>query len=191
MLRAYRSDYAQPQAPKVYEDPDRIAALLVPARPGPGRRAPEAAAAQPNGAAQRGRPGRTGPRPRRRPRAGRGPAPPCIRERDLDRNNPAGQALPQGAVRPSAGMRQAPRRAAAACASGTGRSRPSRRCRRRTPTSRTTAASPRRSSRRRPGGVYYRPGIQSTGRLDLRIAPDRPAGGGAARRAERQGSARG
>jgi hypothetical protein len=28
-----------------------------------------------------------------------------------------------------------------------------------------------------PGGVYYRPGIQSTGRLSLRIAPERPRAG--------------
>jgi Flp pilus assembly protein TadD len=162
MLRAYKNDFAgNPQVPKMYDDAARIAALLVP-KPAPP--VDETAAA---------------PNPQRQPAArppvaGRGPqaAPPAtgaagstvLREGDLDRRNPTGQA---GAAR---GARPAP---------GAQGQRGLREWNRPEPTIQEVPGGddedgdqPAPVIAPPPGGVYYRPGIQSTGRLNLRIAPD-------------------
>jgi hypothetical protein len=188
MLRAYRSDFAPPQAPKIYDDPSRIAALLVPPPPAAQGDAKDqaATAAQSGQAGQANRPGQAapgrGPATTGRPQPGQAgqPAQPgqppgstVLRERDLDRNNPAGQALPQGMARPqsAAGQRQAPRGL--------------REWNRPEPTVQeapTEDADPENDGGQPapvitppPGGVYYRPGIQSTGRLNLQVVPERSA----------------
>jgi Tfp pilus assembly protein PilF len=150
MLRAYRSDLAPPQAPNIYDDPARISALLEP-RLMPAPR--DQTAAQ--------RPGE----PAGRQPAGQGAT--VLREGDLDRGNPAGQAVPQGGAPRGVGV----------------------------PITRTTPRSLREWTRPEPtpeelpegmpvpdeeqpvitpppGGVYYRPGVQSTGRLSLQVVPE-------------------
>jgi Tfp pilus assembly protein PilF len=167
MLRAYKNDFAgNPQVPKMYDDATRIAALLVP-KPAP--TADEAAAAQTppqrQPAAMAGR----------QPVAGRGtqaaPTAPgaagtVLREKDLARGNPTGQAGARGAVRPTPGAQGQQNRGL-------------REWNRPEPTIQEVPGGddedgdqPAPVITPNPGGVYYRPGVQSTGRLNLRIAPD-------------------
>lgn len=171
MMRAYRSDFTPPQAPKVYDDPARIASMLVPApRQGEGK---DQVAGQQTPAAQKNAPN---PAVAGRPPAKTPPAT-VLRERDLDRSSAAGQAGPPGAarggtalggVRPGpggvvqpGGLRQwnrpepAPQEVPDDLNGGNDGTQPA-----------PVITPP-------PGGVYYRPGIQSTGRLELRLAPER------------------
>ncbi len=184
MLRAYRSDFAPPQAPKIYDDPSRIASLLVPPpAPAQGENKDQAAANQAGQTGQPGQPNRPAqavpgraPATVGRPQPGQTSQPPgstVLRERDLDRNNPAGQALPQGARPPaSMGLRQPPARGL-------------REWNRPEPTVQEVptdepdvendGGQPAPVITPPPGGVYYRPGIQSTGRLNLQVVPERTA----------------
>jgi tetratricopeptide repeat protein len=169
MLRAYRSDFSQPQAPKVYEDAGRIAALLVP---------PPAAAQD---ASKDSKAAGQTPKPLPVPAAGSNrpvPAPPgaksstVLRERDLNRNSPSGQAVPSGAARPLAppsrqlpgagGLRQWNRPEPAIQEVPTEE-----------PDVQNDGGQPAPVITPPPGGVYYRPGLQSTGRLDL-VVPNPP-----------------
>jgi hypothetical protein len=183
MLRAYRSDFAQPQAPKVYEDAGRIAALLVPPPAGSqaeGKDAKSAGQAQPARPVQVApstAPGARKPAAAARPQSGqpgtKGAT--VIREGDLDRNNPAGQALPSGMARPpvTAGVRSPQVRG--------GR----REWNRPEPTVQEVptdepdvqndGGQPAPVVTPPPGGVYYRPGLPSTGRLNLQVVPERSA----------------
>jgi tetratricopeptide (TPR) repeat protein len=177
MLRAYRSDYAHLQAPKVYEDPSRIATLLVKPATAP-EAADQAAAAQPKPNPAQPKPGQAAAPGNRVPAAAGaarpGQAPTVLRERDLDRNNPAGQALPPGAVRPTTGgMRQQPSRGLREW----NRPEP---IVQEVPTDEqpdviNDGGQPGQVITPPPGGVYYRPGIQSTGRLNLEVVPGRAA----------------
>jgi len=182
MLRAYRSDVAQPQAPKVYEDAGRIAALLVPAPAAaqdPGKDTKAAAAAQtakpaPVPASAAARAGMN--RPVTGQPGGKGAAgATVIRERDLDRNNPSGQALPSGLTRPSTTGRQQPRAAAGGLREW---NRPEPVVVQEVPTEepdvQNDGGQPAPVITPPPGGVYYRPGLPSTGRLDLEVAPSSP-----------------
>jgi len=183
MMRAYKNDLSQPQAPRVYDDPARISSLLVP-RPAPTQeekdqmadkpaaqpQAPKAPTvgrqAQPPGATATGRPQVQGAAP--------GTAAPgtVIRERDLDRGNPAGQAQPQGANRnggagfgtPPRGLREWNRPEPTIQEVPDGVS------------TEDEGVQPAPVITPPPGGVYYRPGIQSTGRMSLQIVPERPRG---------------
>jgi hypothetical protein len=176
MLRAYRGDYAPPQAPKVYEDPVRIAKLLVP----PPAKPADAAATAPDQAV--GKPD---------PTAGR-----TIRERDLDGRN-VGQATPQGVVGGRPGY-QRPGMAAPGYPTYQGQQQqpvyqpvpgvgvpgarpvPERTLR---DFSRPQAGQPGGTViTPPPGGVYYRPDPPSTGRLDLKLVPGRPQDTGRALR---------
>lgn len=171
MLRAYRSDVAQPQAPKVYEDAGRIAALLVPpvVAPDPAKDA-KAAAAQPPKQVPVSAAGRAG---MKRPVPGTKGAT-VLREQDLDRT-PSGQALPSGLARPTtpAGRPQVP---------GAGGlrqwNRPEPTVQQQVPTEEpdveNDGGQPAPVITPPPGGVYYRPGLPSTGRLDLEV-PGSPA----------------
>lgn len=160
MLRAYQTGGETPQAPTIYEEPGRIVSLLVP-RPStqPQPPAGEELAAEP------------APPPPAQPGALTRPGQPSsstvLREGDLDRRS-TGQATPTQGRRPG--------------------SRPS------TPTSAPRALrtwerpeptmeqpgyevpseeQPGEVVTPPPGGVYYRPSLGSTGRLDLKIVPDR------------------
>lgn len=154
MLQAYKGDYAPPQAPKVYEDPSRIAALLVPP-PQAAAKDQVAAPPQQGAPANRQQPGAAGQAPGQ-----------VLRERDLDRGNPAGQAQPQGMPRgrftqpAPPGLRQW--------------NRPDPNIQE-IPEGGVTneEVEPGPVITPPPGGVYYRPGVPSTGRLSLQLVPEK------------------
>ena len=184
MLRAYRSDFTKPQAPKVYEEANRIAALLVPP-PAAAEGKDQTANGQPAKAGQQAPAARPGaPAGARAPVGSNRPVPgqpatkgsTVIRERDLDRNNPAGQALPSGMVRPTApaGAVRSPQ------ARGGLRewNRPEPTVQQvpvEEPDVENDGGQPAPVITPPPGGVYYRPGLQSTGRLNLQVVPERSA----------------
>jgi Flp pilus assembly protein TadD len=172
MLRAYRSDVAQPQAPKVYEDAGRIAALLVPpvVAPDPSKEA-KAAAAQP--AAKQVPASAADRAAMNRPVPGKGAT--VLRERDLDRT-PSGLALPAGLARPPAPAgRPQPQGAAGGLRQW---NRPEPTVPQEVPTEQpdvqNDGGQPAPVITPPPGGVYYRPGLPSTGRLDLEVTPEPP-----------------
>ena len=170
MLRAYKSDYAPPQAPKMYDDASRIASLLVPPPAQHDESKDQPAAA---GQGQQRQPAAPG-------RAGQGTAPPSqgstvIREQNLDRRNTTGQTAPPGAAvrggRPISGAQVQPRGV--------------REWNRPEPTIQEVpggdegdGAQPQPVIAPPAGGVYYRPGIQSTGRLNMLVVPDWARKGG-------------
>lgn len=173
MLEAYRGDYAPPQAPKVYEDPARIANLLVPppavARPADaGTPVPDPAAAR-----QAQRPGQVPGAPGSNR---------VIRPGDLDPSSTAGQAVPQGGARSPYydGRRGVQPNAGQPGQLGQGFGVPGAVA----PGTRTLrdfgqpqnprAGQPGTVITPPPGGVYYRPEPPSTSRLDLRLVPGRP-----------------
>jgi tetratricopeptide (TPR) repeat protein len=160
MLRAYRGDYAPPQAPKSYEDPTRIAQLLVQVS-----EKDQAANSQQGPPANRQQPGAAG----QAQNQGQ-----VLRERDLNRSNPAGQAMPQGAARGAAvpGVRTPPR-----ALREWNRPEPTIQ---EVPDAGSTEENPQQPApviTPPPGGVYYRPAIPSTGRFSLQIVPVRPRAG--------------
>jgi hypothetical protein len=153
MLRAYKGDFVPPQAPKVYEDPSRIAALLVPP-PQAASKEQTAEAPQQGAPANRQQPGAAAPAQGQ-----------VLRERDLDRGNPAGQAQPQGMGgritqpaprgirewnRPDPNIQEIPEEGVT-----------------------NEEVEPGPVVTPPPGGVYYRPGVPSTGRLDLQLVPEK------------------
>ncbi|HSU81973.1 MAG TPA: tetratricopeptide repeat protein [Thermoanaerobaculia bacterium] len=169
MLRAYKSDYAPPQAPKMYDDASRIASLLVP----PPAQHDESKDQPAAGQGQQRQPAAPG-------RAGQGTAPPSqgptvIREQNLDRRNTTGQTAPPGAAvrggRPISGAQVQPRGL--------------REWNRPEPTIQEVpggdegdGAQPQPVIAPPAGGVYYRPGIQSTGRMNMLVVPDWARKGG-------------
>jgi tetratricopeptide (TPR) repeat protein len=164
MLRAYRSEQAAPQAPKLYDDPTRIAALLVPppeAKPQETQQEAqqEAAAQTPTGQAAQTRPvqpGATGQPGQAN--AYRQPSRPMgqVQQPGSVGNRP-GQAMPGYAV-PSPGV-------------------PPRSLRQWNRPEPQTEGYPNEEAPGQvitppPGGVYYQPGLPSTGRLDIRLLPE-------------------
>lgn len=165
MMRAYKNDFVVPQVPKVYDDPARIASMLVPT-PAPN-------------AADKDQPAAGQQQPQKNATAGRQPVKPqtpgttVLRERDLNHGSVSGQATAPGAAR--GGVRQAP---------GTypqGQPRGLREWNRPEPNVQEVpedngvneTVQPQPVITPPPGGVYYRPGVQSTGRLNLQVVPDR------------------
>ncbi len=173
MMRAYKTDFAVPQVPKVYDDPRRIASMLSPAAPGKD----QAASGQPT-QAQKPAPAPPGAAAGRPPVKGMAPGQPgdstVLRERDLDRGNAAGQAAAPGAIRSGTavgGVRQSP--------GGAQQPRGVREWNRPEPVIQEVpeeggdGARPQPVITPTPGGIYYRPGLQSTGRLNLQTVPER------------------
>jgi hypothetical protein len=167
MLKAYKNDYGIPSVPQVYDEPGRIAKMLVPPpgqkpaeggdqtaaqTPAPAPQAPPAAAMRPGTQAQQ-------------------PPPSVLGPGDLDRNAPTGQAVPQGRYPSTGGVRATPQ------------PRGLREWNRPDPTVQEEVpeeymgdeegAQPGEVVTPPPGGIYYRPGVQSTGRLNLRVVPER------------------
>ncbi|HEV2843576.1 MAG TPA: hypothetical protein VG477_01915, partial [Thermoanaerobaculia bacterium] len=166
MLRAYKDGGAQPQAPRIYDEPSRIATMLVPPPPPAQGEEKDPAATTTQQQQQPATPGRA-------PAQGQGAT--VLRERDLDRSNPAGQTQQGGARgntygRPGTVQQQQPRSL--------------REWNRPEPTYQEIpqgvepeqvdeGVQPEPVVTPPPGGVYYRPGIQSTGRLNLQVVPER------------------
>ena len=167
MLRAYQKDYGVPQAPSIYEDPSRIANLLVPPPPAPGADTPpkDATAAKP-AAQQPVAPGTAGRAPVAQPDS-------VIRERDLD-TRMTGQAGPRGPVHtpPGANMPRGARQwerpePTVQYPSEGGEDQEQYQQQQQQP----ILAPGQVVTPPPPGGVYYRPGYQSTGRLNLQLVP--------------------
>jgi Tfp pilus assembly protein PilF len=154
MIRAYDEESAgrKPQVPKAFDEPGRIAKLLVPIPQAAQAEPADAVAGQPG--TQQGQPGDT-----------------VLRPDDL-RGKPTGQAIPQGGSRMGRGsVRQQPT------------DRGLRQWERPEP---NVAPQPMDPTAPRmgvpgqpgqvvtppPGGVYYRPGSPSSGRLDIKVVPD-------------------
>jgi Tfp pilus assembly protein PilF len=165
MLRAYRNDNGtNPQVPKMYDDGARIASMLVPAPQRPDETRDQMATGQPA-------PGATsGHQPMMAPKtagaAGTAPGGTVIREQDL-RAPAGGPGAARGGV--GVGGRPAP--------IGQGQ-QGVRQWNRPEPTVQEVpgggdedGAQPAPSLAPPPSGVYYRPGVQSTGRLNLQVAP--------------------
>jgi hypothetical protein len=173
MLRAYKSDYSPPQAPKMYDDASRIASLLVPPPATHDEKDQAAAAAtqqpqqrQPAAAA----PGRAG---QATPQA-QGST--VLREQNLDRRNVTGQTAPSGATarggRPLPGA-QVQQRGLREW------NRPEPSIQEVPSGDENDGAQPQPVIAPPPaGGVYYRPGIQSTGRMNMLVVPDWARKGG-------------
>jgi len=170
MLRAYRSDYAPPQAPKMYDDASRIASLLVPppAQHDETKDQTAAGQSQQRPAAAPGRATQGAAQPSQ--------SPTVIREQNLDRRNATGQTAPPGAVRsgrPISGAQVQPRGL--------------REWNRPEPTVQEVPGGDEDDDGAQPqpviappaaGGVYYRPGVQSTGRVNMLVVPDWARKGG-------------
>jgi tetratricopeptide (TPR) repeat protein len=164
MLKAYKNDYAIPTVPQVYDEPGRIANLLEPP-PGPKPAEADPTAAQAAQAAPQippaiGRPGQA-------------QQPTVLRPGDLDPSAASGQAIPQG---------QNGRYPQAGGVRATPPPRGLREWNRPEPTVQEVpdeymgdeeGAQPEEVVTPPPGGIYYRPGVQSTGRLNLRVMPER------------------
>ena len=170
MLRAYRSDYTPPQAPKMYDDASRIASLLVPPPPAQRDDAKDQPAAGQSLQRQPAAPGRGAPGSIAPPSQGST----VIREQNLDRRNVTGQTAPPGAAR--GGVRP-----------GVPQQGGVRAWNRPDPTIQEVPGGDDNGDGAQPqpviappaaGGVYYRPGIQSTGRLNMLVVPDWARKGG-------------
>lgn len=169
VLLAYRSEDARPQAPPIYEDAARIRDDLIGLLPAAAKAAEPAAEGESPAALSAPAAGSPAPPP------GRAAAeqPKVLRPSDLDRSKVTGQAGPAGrfpsTARPPAQPNPALRQWA----------RPE-------PTGEEVSTEEVPSEEPQfmppPAGVYYRPGVQSTGRLNLEVGPARSAGG---RRTER------
>jgi hypothetical protein len=168
MLRAYRNDFGNnPQVPKMYDDGARIASMLVP--PHTDENKDQMAAGQPQ------TPGATSgrqPLMSQKPAgtgtgAGAAPGATVLREQDL--RNPAGAtggtrgvgavgARPTPVAPGQQGVRQwnRPEPTIQEVPGGGGDE---------------DGAQPAPVINPPPGNVYYRPGVQSTGRLNLQVAP--------------------
>src|SRR6185295_2729042 len=164
MLRAYKADFAAPQAPKVYDDPARIAALLEPPVPAAGK--DQVANTQQQAVQDTNSPRRQPGAPGHAQSQAQ-----VLSERDLDRANPAGQAVQQtqGTSRGAAGARPAPSRGLREWT----RPDPSLEEVPEGVSTEEGGEQPAPVVTPPPGGVYYRPGVSSTGRLGLQITPER------------------
>jgi Tetratricopeptide repeat len=159
MLKAYRADYSQPVVPQVYDEPGRIANLLVPPPQLPAdETTQDAEQAQATADPRTQAPGAAGQQPR------------VLRPGNLDPSAATGQAAPQGrypsgrATPGQPGLRTWTRPEPQVIEEDPGFVPPE-------------GAQPGEVVTPPPGGVYYRPGIQSTGRLNIRVMPEREGQG--------------
>lgn len=155
MLKAYRSDYSQTVVPQVYDEPGRIAKLLVPPPQVPADETTQAAEQAPADRRTQA-PGAAGQQPQ------------VLRPGNLDPSAATGQAAPQGRY-PSG-------RAAPTQPGLRTWTRPEPQVIQEEPNGfipEESQPQPGEVVTPPPGGVYYRPGIQSTGRLNIRMMPER------------------
>ena len=99
-----------------------------------------------------------------------------LREGDLDRGNASGQAGAPGAIRSGTavgGVRQVPAGAQPGQARGVHEWNRPEPVIQEVPDESGDGARPQPVITPPPGGVYYRPGLQSTGRLNLQTVPER------------------
>lgn len=156
MLRAYQQGYDPPQAPAIYEEPGRIVGLLVPR--------PPAQTQQPAAEEMAGGQQPPAPQPGAVTRPGQAPSSTVLRQGDLDGRS-TGQATPQGRRPGSQPSGPLPRGLRTWERPEPNVEEPGYEVPSEEPPGMVVTPPP--------GGVYYRPGIGSTGRLDLQVAPDR------------------
>lgn len=164
MLRAYNAGPERPQAPRYFDERERIVNLLVPL-PQREAEAREDVAEQPT-TGQEGK-GQEGRSPQGTGQQGAGQT--VLRQGDLD-SRATGQATPQGRGGRTS-IRQSPSQ------------RGLRQWNRPEPTMPTgepgmqEGVTPEGVITPPPGGVYYRPGTPSSGRMSLRVVPEDGRGG--------------
>ena len=163
MLRAYGESSGQPQAPRYFEERDRIVNLLVPLPQPEAQQEQQADDAADTAAAPRQGQAQT------RPGAQQPGTPNVLREGDLQ-NRATGQAVPQGrggrtTMRPQPTQRGGLRQW----------ERPEPNMQEVPPEQGTAepGLQPGQVVTPPPGGVYYRPGSPSSGRLNIRVMPER------------------
>ena len=161
MLRAYQQGYEPPQAPAMYDEPGRIVGLLVPRPAAPPQQPPSEGTEAGEAAGVQAQPAM--PQPGAAVRPGQSSST-VLRQGDLDGRS-TGQATPQGrrpGSQPSAplprGLRTWER--PEPNVEEPGYEVP-------------PEEEPGMVVTPPPGGVYYRPGLGSTGRLDLQVSPNR------------------
>jgi hypothetical protein len=182
MLTAYREGSKPPEAPKVYDDPGRIAGLLVPSpAPAAAAASDQPAAGKPEGKRRQppAAPAVTGPGAVVPGAAVPGAVPgggTVLREGNIERGSPVGQALPPGQSRrpplpgPSRGGRPG------GVVPGQPWVRPSPNVDEDEETgSNERVYVPPSVPSPPPAGVIYQPTLPSSGRLDIRVIPGRPA----------------
>jgi len=162
MLQAYKQGYGEPQVPSVYEDAHRIADLLVPP--------PQIPPADAGNTKEPAKPVQQ-PAPIKPAAGAAQPGATVIRPGDLDTHvtGQAGQGAPgapgRGRLQPTSrspqnvprGMREWERPEPTVGMPNEGANPP--------------VPAPGQVITPPPGGVYYRPGYQSTGRLNLQVLP--------------------
>jgi hypothetical protein len=159
MLRAYRNDFGlNPQVPKMYDDGARIASMLVPP-PHPDDQM--ATGQQQTPTAVAGRQPALGLKA-----SGTSPAPGATVLREQDLRSPNGQGS-QGVAR-GAGVGARPNAPGQQTVRQWNRPEPTVQD---IPGGEEDGAQPAPVTTPPPPGVYYRPGVQSTGRLNLQVAP--------------------
>ncbi|HYU31186.1 MAG TPA: tetratricopeptide repeat protein [Thermoanaerobaculia bacterium] len=164
MLRAYQEGTTVPQAPAMYDEPGRIVSLLAPQPNG-----------QPQPAMGEEQAGKPQPQPGQQPAAAHpgqavpGAAPNVLRENDLEHRNTGQATGTQGISRPGTSRPMA-----------SPGQRTLRTWERPDPTVEEQPGyevpqeeQPGMVVTPPPGGVYYRPGLGSTSRLDLKVLPGR------------------
>ncbi len=172
MIRAYGDGGVRlPQAPQTFDEPGRIARMLMPARP-PAEEieSGEAVAEDTSMGAVRGQSAQ---------QSGAAAAAPTVLRQDDLRSNPTGQAVPQagsrmggrGTMRPGQptdrGLRQWERPEPGYAPQPMDPTAP------RIGGGQQPGQQPGQVVTPPPGGVYYRPGSPSSGRLEIKVAPDR------------------
>ncbi len=170
MIRAYGDGGArQPQAPQTFDEPGRIARMLMPAKPQAEEIESGDAVAEDTsiGAVK----GQSAQQP--------GAEPPTVLRQDDLRSNPTGQAVPQagsraggrGTMRPGQptdrGLRQWERPEPGYAPQPMDPTAP------RIGGGQQPGQQPGQVVTPPPGGVYYRPGAPSSGRLEIKVVPER------------------
>jgi hypothetical protein len=160
MLRAYRNDFGiNPQVPKMYDDGARIASMLVPPPQHPDDQMATGQQQTPTAVAGRQ------PSPGLKA-TGTPPAPGATVLREQDLRNPTGQGS-QGTAR-GAAVGGRPNVPGQQTVRQWNRPEPTVQD---IPGGEEDGAQPAPVTTPPPPGVYYRPGVQSTGRLNLQVAP--------------------
>lgn len=174
LILSQRQAEAIPQAPNAYEDPARIAALLLPSASSArdGERFAETAApeADPSAGAAPAPSGRQEPA-----RVGSARPQKSLSHDDLEPGSNLGQAVPQGAGGRSGGARSPTRPGGFAVPGYVPGQDPQGRGVQTPPPSRLPdrggVVAPLPPGQRTPGGSRFRPGTPSTGRLDIEVVP--------------------
>jgi hypothetical protein len=180
LIRSQASASAAPQAPNAYEDPGRIAALLVPAPQAPAAAQEPAPEPTPEERAETVTPPPSRRAPAREPRlsaqGGSTYPPKVLSEDSLDPDRPLGQVAQPAGGRERGGMRSGPTSGTTTWAWPRNAQAPQPGRNPSTTTQRPTRVNPPAApGLQDPTGSVFRPGVRSTGSLGIEVVPNRPA----------------